>query len=52
MPSIMMTPIMEVVESVVSVRNNIRMTPGKPIGTENMMMNGSTSDLNCAAMTI
>ena len=38
MPNIMMTPIIDVVESVVSVRKRIRITPGKPIGTENMMV--------------
>src|SRR5215472_1445900 len=49
MPSIMMTPIMDVVEIVVCVRNNINQTPVRPSGIENMMMKGSTSDLNCAA---
>ena len=48
----MMTPMKEVTENVVFVRNSMTMTPGKPIGIENMMMKGSISDLNCAAITI
>ncbi len=48
----MMMPIIDVVDRVVSVRKRIRITPGNPIGTENMMMKGSISDLNCAAITI
>ena len=35
-----MMPIIEVVDRVVLVRYRIKITPGKPIGTENMMMKG------------
>ena len=44
MPTIMMMPMNDVVDSVVWVRKSARMTPISPMGTENMMMNGSFSD--------
>ncbi len=52
MPTIMMIPMNDVTLSVVLVRNSAQMTPIMPSGTENMMMNGSRSDLNCEAMTM
>jgi hypothetical protein len=45
-PTIMMMPMNEVVERVVRVTNRARMTPMRPIGTENMMMNGSLRERN------
>ena len=46
------TPTLDVVPTVVSVRNSTRTTPGMPIRTENIMINASINDLNCAAITI
>ena len=51
-PTIMMMPMKDVVDSVVRVRNSARMTPMSPMGTENMMMNGSFSERNWDAMTM
>ena len=52
MPSISDDAISDEVEIVVLVRYRITITPGMPIGTENMMMKGSISDLNWAAITM
>jgi len=49
-PTIVITPMKEMIDSVVWVSSSIQMTPMIPNGTVNMITNGSTSDWNCDAM--
>ena len=47
-PAIMITPISDMIFSVLPVKRRIRTTPTRPGGIAIRMMNGSTNDLNCA----
>ncbi len=48
MPVIMMTPISDMMFSVLPVRMRKRTTPTSPGGMAMRMMNGSMNDVNCA----
>jgi hypothetical protein len=52
MPTIMMMPMNDVVESVVLVRYSAQKTPMSPMGTENMIVKGSLSERNWDASTM
>ena len=52
MPTIMMMPIEAFTDSGVPVIHSAVNTPMRPIGTDTMMMSGSTSERNCDAITM
>jgi hypothetical protein len=48
MPTIIMTPIRDMMFTVVPVMSNRRITPVKPGGTASRIRNGSFTEANCA----